>query len=71
MLINEEANDMNKSAWIIALDWMFAWQIQLFAKEVIIISVGFVLRVSLQLNTTKLGLMAEAFLRGRLKNCYF
>lgn len=47
MLINEEANDMNKSAWIIALDWMFAWQRQLFAKEIIIISVGFVLRVSL------------------------
>ena len=46
MLVNEEANDMSKSARTIALDSMFAWQIRLFAKEVIIIYLGFVLGFS-------------------------
>lgn len=68
MLKNEEANDMNKSAWIIALDSMFVWQIRLLAKEIIIIYLRFVLRFSLQLDNIELGLMADAFLRGRFIN---
>lgn len=47
MLINEEVNDTNESAWLLALDSMFVWKIWLFAKEIIIIYLGFELRFSL------------------------
>lgn len=68
MLTSLKASDMNKSAWIIALDSMVMHTHRIFTEKIIIVTYdGFVSKLGFSLDHNELELMANATVR-RFRN---